>query len=82
MSIQAFAVCECGDDRTKLLQPIRSDLLRRDVLLERERVDAAELASVAVRRQRVVRAGCVVTAAAFAEKVRLDSAAHPRQHTQ
>lgn len=34
MGIQSFAIGECGDDRTEVLQAFRSDLLRCNVFLE------------------------------------------------
>ena len=63
VGLQALAVGERGDHGPEVLQARRRELLRRDVLLERERVDAAELARVPVRREGVVRARRVVATA-------------------
>jgi hypothetical protein len=56
MGLQPFAVCQSRYDRSQRLQTIHSDLLRGYVLLERLRVDPAELACISVSRKGVVRA--------------------------
>jgi hypothetical protein len=48
MSLQSFALCQTNDDRTKAENTLSSEVLRRDVFLERERVDARELPGEAV----------------------------------
>lgn len=52
--IETFTVGQCYNDRPEGFQAVCGHLLRGDVLLERLRVHAAELAGVSVRRQRVV----------------------------
>ena len=64
MGVQSFAVCEGGYHRPETLEAVCSHLLRGDVLLERQCIDAAELPRIAVRRESVVRARGVVPAAA------------------
>lgn len=63
MRIEALAVRERRDSGPEEPEPVCGELLRRDVLLEGERVDAAELPGVPVCGQGVVRAGGVVAAA-------------------
>ena len=63
MRPQSLAVRQGRNDGAKTLQTLRRNLLRREVLLERLRVHAAELPRVAVRRERVVRARGVVATA-------------------
>jgi hypothetical protein len=62
MSLQPFAVCQSRHDRSQRLQSIHSDLLRRYVLLERLRIDAAELACISVCGESVVRSRGIVSA--------------------
>ena len=47
---KTLAVCQGGHHRTDVLQAACRNLLRRNVFLERLRVDAAELACIAIRR--------------------------------
>lgn len=62
MRLQPFAVGKCGNYRSECLEAVSCQFLRRDVFLEGQGVYAAELACVAVRRQCVVCAGCVIAA--------------------
>ena len=65
MGVKTFAVCQGRYHRAKILKAVCGDLLRSNMLLERQRVDTAELTCVAVGRQRVVCAGGVVATAAI-----------------
>jgi hypothetical protein len=64
VTFQSFPLSQLDDVRAESAQSIRSELLRRDVFLETERVDTRELARVTVRRQGVVSTRGVVTATA------------------
>ncbi len=63
MRLQPFTIGKCGNYRSESLEAVSCQFLRRDVFLKGEGVYAAELACVAVRRQCVVCAGRVITAA-------------------
>jgi hypothetical protein len=64
MSLESFAVGQRDYHRSNISETWRGNFLRRDVLLEGKRVDAAELASVAICGQSVVGARGIITAAA------------------
>lgn len=64
VSIETLAIREGGHDGPQTLEAVRSDCLRRYVLLERERIDAAELTCIPVGGQSVVRPRRVVSATA------------------
>lgn len=49
MGLEAFALSQSNDDRSESKDTLPSEMLRGDVLLERERVDARELTRKAVR---------------------------------
>jgi hypothetical protein len=56
MPRKTLTIRQRHDDWTECFQPISRDLLRRDMFLERMRVDTAILSCEPIRRQRVVRA--------------------------
>lgn len=60
--LEPLTLCQRHNRRAELAEPVRGELLARDVLLERESVDARELPRKTVGRQRVVGARGVVTA--------------------
>lgn len=62
VSLESLPFSQRDDDGTEDAESVLGELLRGDVLLERERVDTAELSGVAVRREGVICSGCVVTA--------------------
>jgi hypothetical protein len=61
--LKAFAVRQGRDERAKFLQAGFSNFLRRDILLERQGIDSAELARVSVCRESVICARSVISAA-------------------
>ena len=62
MGLKSFTVSEGRYDGSKFLEPIKSDFLRCDMLLERQCVHAAELTGVSIRWKSVVCTRCVISA--------------------
>lgn len=63
VSLESLPLSERNNDRTQPTQTVLRELLRGNVLLEGEGVDAAELSSVSVRRERVICTRGIVSAA-------------------